>query len=179
MCCDDVCFIVRQEKPALTKVSHHEKFGNNIALRHSSPSCLLLIYVSGLPCSFARTLNLIHTEAEAKRDLTSKSPFFFFFFRFRKVNLGQFLVFTVHSKAPSTLGMSPVGGQDLSHWLVLLARKRMGNNSMEWDGISGFESRHRLLRYGLKTGVYTELRQNTHQLSPAPYGGCKRHMEDS
>lgn len=71
---------MRIEKPALTKVSHYEEFGNNIALRHSSPNCLLLIYVSGLPCSFARTVNPIHSEAEAKRDLISKSPFFFFSF---------------------------------------------------------------------------------------------------
>lgn len=68
---------MREEKPALTKVSHYEEFGNNIALRHSSLNCSLLIYISGLPLSFSGTiLNPIHSEADAERDLISKLPFF-------------------------------------------------------------------------------------------------------
>lgn len=170
---------MRKEKPALTKVSHDEEFGNNIALRHSSPNCLLLIYVSGLLCSFARTLNPIHSEAEAKRDLILNSPFFFFFFRFRKVNLGQFLGFVVPSKAPSTLGCHHWEDRICLTGWYCWPETGTGNNSTEWEGISSFESRHRLLRYGLKTGGHTELRQNTHQPSPVQRGGSKRHMEGS
>lgn len=94
---------MRQEKPALTKVSYYEEFGNNIAFRHSSLNCSFLIYIPGLPLSFSgTTLNPIHSEADTKRDLISKLPFFA---DLKKINLGQFPV-SVHRTAPSTSGLA-------------------------------------------------------------------------
>lgn len=100
---------MRQEKPALTKASHYEEFGNNIALRYSSLNCLLLIYISGLPLSFSGTiLNPIHSETDTERDLISKVSFFSFS-RLKQLNLGQFPVL-VHITALSTTGFAQLGG---------------------------------------------------------------------
>lgn len=144
-----ICFIVRQEKPALTKTSHYEEFGNNIALRYSSLNCLLLIYISGLPLSFSgTTLNPIHSETDTERDLISKVSFFF---QIKTTKSGAVPCFSTHHGPVNNWVCTTGGGGAGTRWLVLLSETGTGNSSTEWAEILSFKSRHEFLfKYGLE-----------------------------
>lgn len=138
-----ICFAVRQEKPALTKVPGYKEFGNSIGLRYFSPRCSLLV---SLGCSAVLLEQLwIQSQLTWITTLWNRprkgSHFIATFLQIKvkkqtkKHNKLRQSFISVHSRAPPTVGQHNWEGRSM----LTGTERDTGNNSTEWTQILSFK----------------------------------------